>query len=223
MIKNKILVYGAGGHAKVIFDVIINETNQEFEFIGFLDDNVHENQIFEETVYNDINFFKNKYEGEKIGVVLAFGDNNIRKKKYELLKNDDSFYFPSIAHKNSCISKHVKIGKGNVIMAGVIINPSTVVGDFCIINTSSSIDHDCFIEDFVNISPGCTLGGKVNIGSYTFIGIGTTIKHNIKIGSENFVGAGSLITKNFLNNSLIYGAPAKMIKGYDLKDNLLNR
>ncbi|RYF68574.1 MAG: gamma carbonic anhydrase family protein [Comamonadaceae bacterium] len=58
---------------------------------------------------------------------------------------------------------------------------------------------------------GCTIGDN------TLIGIQAVILNNAKIGRNSIVGAGSVVTegKEFPDNSLIIGAPAKAVRTLD--------
>ncbi|WP_334299254.1 hypothetical protein [Enterocloster clostridioformis] len=40
------------------------------------------------------------------------------------------------------------IGKGTVVMTGVVINPGVRIGKGCIINTCVFVDHNCVLGDF---------------------------------------------------------------------------
>lgn len=200
-----VIIIGAGGHAKVIADIIEKSGDN---LIGFLDDNeVIQNKI----IYKDkkvIGTTKNIEKYKKLYFIIGIGNNKIRKEisqKYKL-----NWY--TAIHPNSIIANCVRIGEGSTIMAGAIINPYTTIGKHCIINTKSSIDHDNIIEDYVHISPGAVLAGNVTIKNYTWIGAGATIINNISINENNMIGAGAVVIKNIEERSKTYvGIPAKKI------------
>jgi carbonic anhydrase/acetyltransferase-like protein (isoleucine patch superfamily) len=58
---------------------------------------------------------------------------------------------------------------------------------------------------------GCTVGDN------TLIGMGATMLNGSKVGNHSLVGAGALITerKTFPDNSMIVGAPARVIRPVD--------
>ena len=116
-------------------------------------------------------------------------------------------------HPSAIIAEDVKIGTGSVIMAGVVINPGTVIGKNCIINTCSSLDHDNLLEDYVHISPGAHLAGTVTIKEGTWICTGAIVKNNITIGKNNIIGAGGVVIKDIIEENGTYiGVPARRIK-----------
>ena len=203
----KVIILGAGGHAKVIADIIEKSGD---EVIGFLDDNVdiQGKVIFDGRKVigkiNDVINYKDDY------VVIGIGNNKIRKmfaEKYPSLN-----WYTAI-HPNAVIGKEVKIGKGTVVMSGVIINPGTFVGNHVIINTSSSVDHDNIIGDYVHISPGSHLAGTVTVGEGTWICSGVTVINNIMINKNNIIGAGSVVIHDIDNENGTYvGVPVKILK-----------
>jgi carbonic anhydrase/acetyltransferase-like protein (isoleucine patch superfamily) len=74
----------------------------------------------------------------------------------------------------------------------------------------------------LTIGPGCTIGHHAilhgcTIGENSLVGMGATILNDARIGANCLVGAGALVTegKEFPDNSLIVGAPAKAIRTLD--------
>lgn len=72
------------------------------------------------------------------------------------------------------------------------------------------------------IGADCTIGHGVIlhscvIGENSLIGMGATILNGVKIGKNCLVGANALVTENkeFPDNSLIVGSPAKAIRTLD--------
>ncbi|MCE8895739.1 acyltransferase [Parabacteroides distasonis] len=54
--------------------------------------------------------------------------------------------------------------------------------------------------------------GDVYIGANCFIGIASIILPGVHIGNNCIVGTGAVVTKDFPDNSIIAGNPAKRIK-----------
>ena len=204
MPKNVVII-GAGGHAKVIADII---TKSNDNVIGFLDDNL---DIQSKTIYlnktvlgttKDIDKYKEYY------FIIGIGNNNIR----ENIANSYDLKWYTAIHPNAIIANEVSIEEGSAIMAGSIINTGTKIGKHCIINTKSSLDHDNIIENYVHISPGATLAGTVHIKEKTWICAGATIINNITIAKNNIIGAGSVVIKDINKEDSIYvGVPARRV------------
>ena len=200
-------IIGAGGHAKSLYDILKKKTK-----IYFFDNS---KKIFyvgnkKFNVNSDLEITKsNKKKISK--AFVAIGDNNLRRKYYNLLKKK-RIKLVKLIHPKAYCGFGVKIGDGTVLMHGTLINTDTKIGDNCIINSNSSIDHDCTINSHSHICPGVTIAGNVIIGKNCWIGLGAKIIQNCVIGDNVFIAAGAVVTKNIKSNSFVKGIPAKYAK-----------
>lgn len=203
---DKVYLYGASGHAKVILDMLVEES---ITVPCLIDDNPSINELAGIPVVHSA-------EG-LFPIIVSIGDCRIRRRIVEKLSEHQ---FISVIHRAAIVSKSCQIGDGTVVMAGAIIQPGTSIGHHCIINTGASVDHDAVIGDFVHVAPHCTLCGGVEVDEVTWIGAGTTVIQGIHIGRNCFIGAGSVVVKDIPDNSLCYGNPARIIrKNYQDADN----
>lgn len=206
--QKKVIIIGAGGHARVIAD-IIKKSNDEI--VGFLDDNakIQGKTIFDGKIVLGDTSEKSVKKYSDCYFIIGIGSNRIRRiisEKYPNIK-----WYTAI-HPSAIIGSNVEIGEGSVVMAGTIINTGTVIGKHCIINTSSSIDHDNVLEDYVHVSPGSHLAGAVKIMKGTWICAGVTVINNITIGNNNVIGAGATVIRNIEEeNSTFIGIPVKKL------------
>ena len=206
--RKKVVIIGAGGHAKVIADIIEKSGD---EIVGFLDDNkeIGTTIIKEYKVIGDLNNrFAMAVTKKNLEFIIAIGDN----KKREEISHSPNLKFYTAIHPSAQMGLDVEIQEGTVIMANACINSSAKIGKHCIINTGAIIEHDNIIEDFVHISPNVALGGTVKIGKSTHVGIGSTIKNNITICENCKIGAGAVVVKDIEKEGTYIGVPAKGIK-----------
>lgn len=206
--RKKVVIIGAGGHAKVIADIIEKSGD---EIVGFLDDNkkMGTTIIKEYKVLGDFNNrFPLAIANSDYEFIIAIGDN----KKREEISHSPNLKFYTAIHPSAQIGLDVEIKEGTVIMGNACINSSAKIGKHCIINTGAIIEHDNIIEDFVHISPNVALGGTVKIGKNTHVGIGSIIKNNITICENCKIGAGAVVVKDIKEEGTYVGVPAKGIK-----------
>ncbi|MCP4071927.1 MAG: gamma carbonic anhydrase family protein [Hyphomicrobiales bacterium] len=119
---------------------------------------------------------------------------------------------------------------GNVILAedvgiwfGVVIrgdNEPITIGARTNIQENSVIHTDPGAP--VVIGEGCTIGHSAiihgcSIGDNSLIGMRATVLNHARIGKNCLIGAGALITEgqNIPDNSLVVGAPGKVIRQID--------
>lgn len=199
------IVFGASGHGKVIFDILkLQQKNVEC----FVDDNPKGDFFCDIPLY----LTQEKHLTDQ-KMVIAVGNNAIRKMLVEKFKE---IYFEKAIHPSAVIAKNVPIGEGTVVMANVSVNPYAEIGKHCILNTSCTIDHDCKIDDYVHISPNAALAGDVTVGEGTHIGIGACVIQGIKIGRFATIGAGAVIIKDVPDGATVVGNPGKIIKTKEL-------
>jgi len=201
----RLAIVGAGGHGKVVADTA---ERCGWQLIEFFDDGWPRcgmNGVW--PVIGDISMLINTLE-EFDGVVVAIGDNRVRRSKIEELANAGA-RLVSLVHPSATISRHASVGIGSVVFAGVVVNPGACIGRGVILNTGCSIDHDCIVEDGVHISPGARLAGTVRVGSMSWIGIGACVRQSIHIGSDVTVGAGAAVINDIADSLLVVGVPAK--------------
>ncbi|MBP0724473.1 acetyltransferase [Bacillus sp. RG28] len=213
----KIVIFGSGGHAKVVIDMV--EKLNEFSIMAVIDSFQPVSKTIcgyrvlgDETSLLSLN-------NEIFGGVVAIGDNWIRKQVVEKIKTIiPNFKFVSILDPSSVISNSVKIGDGTVVLPGSVVNCETIIGEHCIINTNSSVDHDCILGSFVSCAPGSTIGGNVKVGDYTAIALGAKVIQSIKIGEHTVIGAGSTVVRDIESYVVAYGTPAKKIRSRKIGD-----
>jgi acetyltransferase EpsM len=206
--KRQILVWGAGGHAKVVADLL---RSNGFHVAGFIDDH---NPARSGEMFCGAKVSARTDSFVRAGVrdiIIAIGDNRVREQKAKLAQTQ-GFKLASVVHPYSAMASDVKLGVGTVVMAGAVINSGSMIGENSIINTSASIDHDCVLADNVHISPGARIAGGVQIGRGTWIGIAATIIEKIRLGENIIVGAGAVVIRNVASGAVVVGVPARKIK-----------
>lgn len=201
--NKKVVIIGAGGHGKVIAD-IVRKSGDTVEC--FLDDAYTEDTDFygskilgKTEKYKD---FSNCY------FIIAIGNNGIREKIANSL--DCKWYIA--VHPSSQISDSVKIGEGTCVMANSVINADTVVGNHVIVNTASVIEHDCKIGDFCHISPKATICGLTTVGNNVWIGAGATVKNVLTVCDNTVIGVGASVVNDISESGTYIGVPAKKKK-----------
>jgi len=209
--KEKIVVIGGGGHAKVIISILKKLNN--YEIVGYTDIE-SKGEILGISYLGNDDRLNSIYSDGVINAVIGLGQIKsaaLRRKLADRCKSI-GFYFPAIVSTNTIINEEVSIGSGTVVMDGVIINSGSSIGEFSIVNTNASIDHDCSIGDFTHIAPGVTLSGDVNIGNDVLIGTGSNIIQQIIISDNTIISAGSTVLKSIIKKGIYRGNPARLIK-----------
>lgn len=192
--NKKVVIIGAGGHGKVIADIVRASGD---EMVGFLDDDLDRKPLGPISDYS-------KYDLE---FVIGIGNADVRE---ELSSLPCKWY--TAVHPSAVISPETVIGEGTVIMPNAVVNAGSIIGQHCIVNTGAIVEHDNRIDDFAHISVGVRMGGTVHIGKKTWVGIGATVINNINICDNCIIGAGAVVIRDILKKGTYIGIPARMIK-----------
>jgi sugar O-acyltransferase (sialic acid O-acetyltransferase NeuD family) len=203
------LIFGSSGHASVLIDVM--GLTGEFKIAGFLDDTEVAGTVKKgHAILGGFQDYPaiSKRENCK-SVVLAIGDNWWRRKIYNELKQF-GFQFPIIKHPSAIIASVSELGAGAVVLANAHVGPGANVGKFCILNSGSSVDHDCTLADFSSLAPGVFMGGFVEVGECSHIGVGASISDRKRIGKHTVVGTGSVVIRDIPDFVVAYGNPAEV-------------
>jgi len=206
-----VVVYGAGGQARVLLELM--DRAGICPIGGIVDDNpaLHGTKIDGINVLGPIEKLASLARVYRIHrAVIAVGDNVTRKRFAEHARSV-GLRLPVLIHPNAVVSPTAQLGDGTVVLAGAVIGPHARIGELCIINTRAAIDHDCELGDCVHIGPGAIVTGGVTIGNGALIGAGATIIPGLIVGDDSIVGAGATVIRDVPSNSTVVGCPARPI------------
>ncbi len=211
--RKKTIGLGAGGHAKVLLEILLADPT--IEILGLLDAS------------------EEKWGKKLLGVPILGGDILMPKLVREGVTNffvgvgstgntaprkavfDHALKLGlkplTILHPTAILSPHAYLSIGSCVMAGAIINADAWISPNCCVNTAAVIEHDCMLGRHSFVGPGALLAGGVKVGVGGFVGIGATIRQSIRIGAGGIVGAGAVVIKNVAPRQIVVGVPARPI------------
>lgn len=168
---SEIIFIGAGGHAKVIRDILLsNGLKPRY----YLDEKVE--AFFDLKKISDDELI---HVYQELPCVLSLGGVtpeklSVRANLYRHYKTSH-LHFPVFKYKASIISDNCEIGEGTTIGMGAIVNSSVIIEECVIVNTGAIIEHDVHIDAGAHICPGAILLGGCKVGKNSLIGSGAII------------------------------------------------
>ena len=200
-----LLVFGAGGHGRVVADAALLEGRWIAVFASDRD--------------------PLRCVGELLpGIALipgpaptqpgwlthvAIGSNHSREREAGLVGLD---FLARIIHPDAVVSKFSHVATGCFVGAGAVVAPGANVGVGVVVNHGAIVDHDVHVGAFSHIAPNATLGGGASLGQRVLIGAGAVVLPGIVIGDDVTVGAGSAVPDHLPAPGTYAGVPARRIK-----------
>jgi sugar O-acyltransferase (sialic acid O-acetyltransferase NeuD family) len=206
----KIIVFGAGGHAKVVIDAIQRESR--YEIVAVADAHMgKQGSIF--------CGYEVKSEAELLdadgsplfGAIIAIGSNSVRRNLAETILSK-GWALVSIVHPAAVVATSASIGAGTLVMPGSVLNADARIGDNTIINTGAIIEHDCEIGEHVHIGPNAILCGGVVIGPGALVGAGAIVLGGVRIDAGATIGAGAVVLRDIPHGATAVGSPARVLE-----------
>ena len=207
-----LVIVGTGGVGKETALIVedINEISQEWNLLGFIDDN-------EELIGKEINGYKvlgdreflNNFDKE-VYVVIAIADYCIKEELVKYLTNKNIKY-ATLIHPSVKINRTISIGKGCIIYQNVIMTVNINIGNHVIISPKCGIGHDSLIEDYVTVLWNVNISGSERIRQGVTLGSGCTIIQGLEIGRGSFVGAGAVVIRDIDESKTAVGVPTRYV------------
>jgi UDP-perosamine 4-acetyltransferase len=205
--ENHVLVLGAGGHAKVVSEILVDSG---LHLAGFVTLAGSDEFFCGQRVFSE-DQLTNLYTDGMQNIFPAIGDNRLRNNLAVKVK-EMGFNIVNAIDPKSKVSRTARLGIGIAIMPGASVNADTTISDFGIINTNASVDHDCSIGIATHVAPGAALSGNVKVGSFSIIGTGASVRDNTTIGSNTTIGVGSAVVCDIPDDVIAVGTPARFSK-----------
>ncbi|MEW6119433.1 MAG: acetyltransferase [Pseudomonadota bacterium] len=205
--ETTLVVFGAGGHAKVVIDAA---EKQGYRHILVADDAeaLWGKSLMDYAILGGRTALRAL--GFRSHAIAAIGSNAARGHVADWLAAQ-GFVPASVIHPSAQIGRGARIGAGSLLVAGSIINSDAVLGANVIVNTGATVDHDCLVGDNVHIAPGVHLCGEVAVGSGTLLGVGAVVVPGVRIGTGCVIGAGATVIRDVPDGARIAGTPARTI------------
>lgn len=203
-----IFMFGAGGHAKVVFDALRASAGEHAE-LNVVDDNPA-------LVGQD--FFGIPVQGgdacEQLSRFIfhvAIGRNEVRRVVFEQLRGRGGVPL-TVVHPSAQVSLHARVGKGSFLAAGCVISPDSTIGEGVIVNHAAVVDHDCQVGAYSHIAPHVTLGGNVRIGEGVLVGAAAVVLPGVTVGHGCTIGAGAVVVADVPPATIVVGVPGRTLQ-----------
>lgn len=203
-----ILLYGAGGHGKVVLDALLQSVDGLSGLLVIDGD--------PDLRGKDLLGFPVAMPEECASISrrrfhVAIGRNNVRGMVHEQLVGQGHEAM-AVVHPEAVVSRFARVDSGAFLAARSILGPGASVGRGVIVNHGAVVDHDCMVGAFSHVAPNATLGGSVRVGRGVLIGAGAVVLPGVSVGEGATIGAGAVVTTDVVAFSTVVGVPGRVIK-----------
>ena len=206
--EESIVLFGAGGHAKVVFDAMQASID---DLSGLL-------VIDESPQLLGTSFFGCRVAGSaacerlaRFRFHVAIGRNDVRRAVYERLLGRGGASM-TVVHPRATVSRHARVGEGSFLAAACVLAPQSAVGAAVIVNHGAVVDHDCSVGAYAHIAPNVTLGGNVKIGAGVLVGAGAVVLPGVSVGDGATIGGGAVVIDDVPAFSTVVGVPGRPLR-----------
>lgn len=208
----RVVIIGAGGHAREVAEILRQQTAEELTILGYLVDDKDNAgaMIGGLRVLGDWSSLEGVDRSE-LFLICAVGLPDIRKQLVERAQAK-GFRFTNAVSPLAYVSPAAKLGGGVMVFPFSHISAGCTIMDHAIINTGATLSHDTSVGAYGTFSPGVHVAGNVSIGEGSFLGIGACVVQGVTIGSWSTVGAGAAVIRDLPANVTAVGVPAQVIR-----------
>lgn len=205
----KLMIYGASGLAKEIYDTIVQNSPDRWDEIVFIDDFDNDILLFGNRVIS-FSKFLDEYELSSVEAIVGIGEpfyRDLLAKK--ILSN--SLKLVSIVHPTAVVSGSASIGNGSYIGPFAFISSNTIISDNVVIQPHAMIGHDVAIGNSAVIGPNSAIAGNCVVGDRTYIGMNACIEQKHSVGDDVIIGMSSCVTRDISSEMIAMGYPARVV------------
>lgn len=201
--ENAVLVFGAGGHAKSLIDLVRSSTG--YEAVCVVDDDpAAAGDVLGVPVLGSGSFASLRERGLRYAAnaVGAIGRIQTRIEVGHRLA-DAGFELPVLADRTAFVAASATLAEGVQVFANAAVCSACELGPSVIVNTGAIVSHDCRIGEFSHVAPGAILAGAVEVGEAVLVGMGVTVSIGVRIGSRAIVGNGSVVNADVPEGTIV--------------------
>jgi UDP-perosamine 4-acetyltransferase len=202
----RVLLYGAGGHARVCLDTLVGSGHV---VVGAVSRDGTGVEGLGVPVFGTDAELDHLTESENVhAICVAVGDNRDRSSITRNL-TERGYVLTTAISTHAVVSPTASIGPGGLVVAAAVVNAATSIGRGVIVNTNATVDHDVVVGEFVHVAPGTAVGGGVTIGDRVLLGLGSRVLPGIRVVADAIVGAGAVVIDDVAPGDVVVGVPAR--------------
>jgi sugar O-acyltransferase (sialic acid O-acetyltransferase NeuD family) len=210
----RVVIIGAGGHAREVAEILRHQTREGAgpRLIGFVADDPenYPAEVGGVRFLGDWSWFDTA-DPEGLAVICAVGLPQLRR-HLAARAAAKGLPFASAVSPRAYVSPEASLGDGVMIFPHAFVSAGSSLGDHSVVNVGASVSHDSRVGRFGTLGPGVHVAGRVNVGEGCYLGVGSSVIDRVSVGAWATVGGGACVTRDLPENVTAVGVPARVIK-----------
>jgi UDP-perosamine 4-acetyltransferase len=209
--NKEVVILGAGNVSRYVCYILSYESG--IEVVGFVDKNPDTvgTEIRGRPVLGSDEILPDLHRKGIRHAIVGVGDPDLRS-QLRMLAMESGFELVNAIHPSAIISPDVRLGKGVVVMAGVVLSDNPVIDHNVWLGLAAKITHDTHIAGDSLIGGGSAVGTHVKIGDRALIGWGAVIGPRLSVGNDAIVGSGANVVRDVPSRAVVVGNPAEIVR-----------
>lgn len=199
-----LLIFGAGGHGRVVADAALGAGAWSRVIASDRDPQRCRGELLPGVPLLPID----EALAAADGVHVAIGDAASRRKEAASLAAKP---LATVAHPRASVSSHAAIGAGCFVAAQAVVAPGARLGSAVIVNHGAVVDHDVRVGDFCHVAPLAALGGAADLGDDVLVGSGASVLPGVRVAAGAVIGAGAAVCEDLAGPGRYAGVPARRL------------
>lgn len=210
-----IVVVGAGGHGRELFDIIqaVNRVSRRpsWRVVGFVDDkpsaaNRRRVDCLGVPMLGPLEWLGEAPSGTWL--VIGVGEPRTRREIGQRTRAYD-LRAANLVHPAATVGAQTTLAEGVVLFAGARVTTNVRLGRHVHVNQNATVGHDSVLEDWASVHPLAAISGECRVGVGALVGTNACVLQGLQIGGGAVVGAGACVVRDVAPGAVVKGVPAR--------------
>ena len=194
--EHSVVVFGAGGHARSLIDLVRSSTELDPVCVADDDPNAARDLLGVPVVAGSLLAALHEAGARyAVNAVGAIGRVQARVAVGRRLE-EVGFELPVLADRTAFVAASAELAPGVQVFATAAVCSAATVGRSAIVNTGAIVSHDCRIGAYAHVAPGAILAGAVEVGDEALVGMGVAVNIGVSIGAGAILGNGAVVNED---------------------------
>lgn len=210
---NELILIGASGLAREV----IAAHQREYTIVGVVDDNpeLHGHVLPGTEGASPLTVLGPVSSATTFSshLLLCVGAGHTRRILAERLAAMDiaAERYATVVDRSVRVPPSCTLGAGSILLAGVVLTANITIGRHVVVMPHVTLTHDNIVSDYATIAAGVALGGSVQLGEASYVGMNASVRQGVRLGANATLGMGAVLLHDVPDAETWAGVPARRL------------